>query len=69
MQLLMDDNQKIFEEEMARSGEILKQNRHSTFTGEWFGPSEEPNPPGIDCKCSGCRAVRWLESKGKDVGL
>jgi len=44
-----------YEEEIKRSGEILKRNRHNSFTGEWYGPNPEPMPAGPNCACPGCK--------------
>lgn len=52
-------NAEIYKREMELAGSIRKSNRHSTATGEWFGPSPEPRPAGPECTCTGCIAVRW----------
>lgn len=53
------DRSEFYKREMELAGSIRKANRHSTATGEWFGPAPEPRPAGPECTCPGCVAVRW----------
>lgn len=46
-----------YESELELSNAIARRNRHSSYTGEWFGPDPEPEvSSGRDCNCSGCLA-------------
>lgn len=52
-------NMAAFREEELKAFSIVKVNRHGTVEPYlWYGPDPEPNPPGPDCTCQGCVALR-----------
>lgn len=64
-------NRDAYVKELTHFLDSLMQNRHRTCEPfDWFGPSEEPCPPGKSCPCSGCRArfsaAQWdIEKKNE----
>ena len=67
-------NREVYIKEQILSMDLLQQNRHrSCEPFDWFGPADEPCPPGKSCACSGCRArfsaAQWdiEKTKGKPV--
>lgn len=47
-------NAAAYRREAELVGSIMQLNRHSSYTGVWFGPDPEPRPAGPDCGCAGC---------------
>lgn len=42
------DNEEIFKQEERLAGSVLRRNRYSTITGEWYGPDPEPEKEVVD---------------------